>query len=334
MNTISTFHTSRRHAGVIARAWQRLRHLLAPAGEPSADRAHHRAIHRMNSWWLRNHLAPQLALYGLNNPQDIYLREARSMASRLNRRLHILFVGTDGAGIGRPLELHASGLAERVTVLVDDDVARRAFVAEAAAFGLADALHVTALPDADACSPMQDLVVVDNWRPGRTTPQALCAAMDQLMARDGMLVWAGDVGCREANWPAIEAQISGQLDALGLVDPRPTRAAARRQERHSAPADVVGALATHFQFELFYTYGGAVLPYVESTLASALVTHQDPESLLLSIERYDRLCLQERMYPPTRMIATLRRAVPAGLCQHTPLSPAEFMGLVAEHAKG
>lgn len=81
---------------------------------------------------------------------------------------------------------------------------------------------------------------------------------------------------------------------------------------------MVAALAERFEFELFHTYGAAVLPYISSSLASVLTSQHNPEQLLASIDRYDRICLQERMYPPTRMIATLRRTVPAGMSQHTP----------------
>lgn len=317
--------------GAVERLWQHLRAGWARADAASPARQHHRAIHRLQEMWVRNHLAPHLALFGLGTPQDLYLREIRSLASQLNRRLHVVFVGADDAGIGYPLELYASGLAERITVLVADAPARCSLAAEAASLGVSDSIRVMVLEGARvACQHAQDVIVVDDWQPARSSANALCHALDALLAQHGLLLWTGNIGCRAGTWPAVEAQIRDQLDAMGMEDPRPRQLPRSGNEPSQDPAGVVAALAERFEFELFHTYGGAVLPYINSSLASVLTSQHNPEQLLASIERYDRICLQERMYPPARMIATLQRVVPACMRQHTPLTPREFMALVDE----
>ncbi|WP_164273816.1 hypothetical protein [Stenotrophomonas sp. B1-1] len=333
MSTISRAFPSTAVAALIGRAWTRLVSPIATGATQQHAQAtrHGRCIGRLHGLWHRNHLAPHLALFGLGTPGDLYLREARGLASQLNRRLHILYAGDHGAGLGRPLELLHSGLAEQVTLLAASHRCARQLRVAAEALGMADDFFIVTPEQPHSSKHAHDLVVLDQWRPAHMDAPTLCSLLDRVLSEQGMIAWTGSIGCRQGTWPAIEQQICSQLDALGMQDPRPARAARASPDPACQPADLVAALGKHFQFELFHTYGGAVVSYVETPLATTLAAHEDTEVLLASIDRYDRQCLQERMYPPTRVLATLRRSVHARMRQHVPLSPREFVAMVAQH---
>jgi SAM-dependent methyltransferase len=212
--------------------------------------------------------------------------------------------------------------------------------------GLADAmeflqLDCNRLPEL----PPQDAIVVNQFFHHIENLEGFCLRVRQALRSGGRLV-ACDVIGRNGHllWPDVEREVAANWATLP-ADRRFDRYFDAVRERyqpvnHAAYSnegiraqDVVHCLLEQFDFEIFLSYGGAIIPFVERRIGFNF----DPESpedraFIDRVAQADVEALAAGRYPAANMIAAL---VPKGEARQSdfePIAPSAHAVLTREQA--
>lgn len=192
------------------------------------------------------------------------------------------------------------------------------------------------LPD----SLIGDIIIVNQFFHHVEELEAFCEGLSKALAPEGRLL-SSDVVGRNVHllWPDTEAAVQrfwADLPQEKRMDRyygkahriyRPVDHAAYSNEGVRAQ-DVVGCLADQFEFEVFYTFGGSVMPFVERRIGFNFdPANPDDQSFIDRIHEEDARALSDQEYPAVNMIAAMRHRGHARRRVFVPVSPSEHVRL-------
>lgn len=291
----------------------------------------------MFHYWSNRYLRPIFARHGFASPDDFYLKRLLLAAANApGRRLEVMSLGSGGASLELRLlaQLRAVGVDARM-LCVDinkglmDQAMRQAREQGLGGFGFA-------LSDCNASMPAGafDVIIVNQFFHHVADLESFCALLEDRLSADGAIVSSDIVGRNgHVLWPGVDAVVASmwnRLPASRRFDAyfgKPM--ASYRSVDHSAYSnegikaqEVVGRLLEHFDFELFITYGAAIVPFVERRIGFNF----DPgdaadRSLIDEFAAIDGENLERQRYPGSNMLAVLRKKGFGGTQVHEPVSP-------------
>lgn len=297
------------------------------------------------AYWSRTWLAPQAGPLDVESPERFYLNRIRE-AAHDGSTVNVLSVGP-GSGsleIKLAMALRAEGVPLRMTcadvnprlMRAGSDLARNCGVAECMRFVTLDCAHPFELPG-------HDVVIVNQFLHNVQTLETLVRSLAASMQPDGVLLGTDVIG-RNGHllWPdaaALVESIWEQLPEAKRMDRHFGRVqASYRPIDHAACAnqgvraqDVVEALSEVFDFELFFTYGGAIMPFVGHRLGFNFDPANPADTALIDrIHLLDAAALAEERYPASNMVAALRLKGRARSPRCLSVTPQRHLELVRE----
>lgn len=301
--------------------------------------------------WSQRRVRPKFERLGAISPEDLYLVEIRRHAQALGgRELRIASLGSGAGDLELRLmqALRQDGIGARIDCVDLNPRLMRMGEARAGELGLGERMRFIA---ADAtgfhASHAYDVLVVNQFFHHVAGLEDFCAALVRLLAPDGVLL-SSDVVGRNGHlpWPDVEAQVQAfwrELTPAQTVDrgdgkpkPRyePVDHAAYSNEGVRAQ-DVVACLAQAFDFEVFLTFGAAIMPFVERRFGFNFAADGADAELLERIAATDDARVQRGDYPASNMFAVLRHRGATARQIFDPVSPQQHIALTrAQIAKG
>lgn len=295
------------------------------------------------SSWGALRLASDAARLGIRSPEELYFECITAACARVDGTAHVLSAGS-GAGhleIALAKRLRASERRVVITCLelnptlisAGNQAAWDAGVADSVCFRQQDCNCPFVLPS-------QSVIIVNQFFHHVVELETFCSSLRKSLAADGVIATSDVVGRNgHRPWPAAQKVIDDfwtQLQPRHRLD----RHTGRIEERfipvdHSAYSnegiraqDVVGCLSREFDFQVFFTFGGAIMPFVERRLGFNF----DPScpsdmSLIRAFAARDVEELESGSYPASNMIAVLSHR---GMV----VAPLSFPTTPAEHTEG
>ncbi len=295
-------------------------------------------------YWSHKYLAPKLAELGLRSPEDLYFREsARHAAEHGGRRIAILSLGSGAAHMEIALlgKLRAAGVDATIECVDFNPALKAAADAQARRRGL-DAAFGFRIADCNALAATgtYDIVIVNQFFHHVENLEGFCAAIRAQLAPSGRLLTCDVVGRNgHALWPGVDRHVQAAWRTLA-EDKRFDRhfGACRRAYAsvdHAAYSnegvraqDIVASLLGHFDFTLFLSYGGRIMPFVERRIGFNFDPGSEADMAFIDrVADADEAAIADGEYPASNMIAVLghRGTVAAG--RHVPVSPDEHVRL-------
>jgi SAM-dependent methyltransferase len=195
------------------------------------------------------------------------------------------------------------------------------------------AADATGFRDPQPC----DVLVVNQFFHHVADLEGFCAALVRGLAPDGVLLSSDVVGRNgHVPWPDVEAQVQAfwrELAPAQTLD----RSDGRRKPRYEAvdhaaysnegvrAQDVVACLADAFDFEVFLTFGAAIMPFVERRFGFNFSIDGTDAELLERIAATDDARVQRGDYPASNMFAVLRHRGGAVRREFDPISPQQHI---------
>ncbi|MGY0612778.1 class I SAM-dependent methyltransferase [Luteimonas sp. A501] len=296
-------------------------------------------------YWSERHVRPLLQARGYESPEDFYLEHLLAEAGRVPAPLRIVSLGTGACRleIGLAVALRKRELDYSFTCVdinrglleAGEREATNAGVRDAMRFETGDAHRAIATLDADVVIANQIFHHLEEL-------EDTVSGITRCLGSGGVLLTSDIVG-RNGHllWPSVERVVQERWSELPQVkrfdrftNSRPAR---YRAENHAAYSnegvraqDITRVLLDHLDFELFLTYAGSIIPFVERRIGFNF----DPGS---EVDRrfIDRMAIDDDGaiargdYPAANMLAALR---PRGaVVEHDfhPVSPEAHVTMIA-----
>lgn len=299
--------------------------------------------------WSARFVGPRLREHGLSGPEQLYRDRIAAAARRLRRRVVVVSMGSGACDLEIGLSRQLSGEGIDAAFVCVDFNARL----------LDRARAITGASGQDACFefiaadcnrpfdvPAADVVVVNQFFHHVEELEVFCATIQKSLRPDGVLLTSDIIGRNgHLPWPAAEARVQRHWKALAAgkrfdryfgrstAQYRPMDHAAYSNEGVRAQ-DVVECLLQRFDFEVFFAFGGAVMPFVERRVGFNF----DPgcpedRDFIATVQAEDELALASGQYPASNMIAVLRHRGEAVPRVAHPYPPQAHAKLVAEQKR-
>ncbi|OOG60109.1 class I SAM-dependent methyltransferase [Rhodanobacter sp. C03] len=273
-------------------------------------------------YWSSRYLAPDAHRLGIDSPESFFLSRIRQSASAGNTPVRVLSVGTGACDmeVGLAEQLKAAGVQAHITCIDFNPALMRRAAATA------QARQVSALMAFEArdCNlafklPPQDVIIVNQFFHHVTELETFCRSLRDSLTPGGTLLSSDIIG-RNGHllWPDVETEVQrvwAELPAAKRHDRhfnamqtryRPIDHAAYSNEGVRAQ-DIVGCLLAEFDFELFFSFGAAIVPFIERRIGFNFDPQQvDDQALIDRIHALDAAALSTGRYPAANMIAALR----------------------------
>lgn len=295
-------------------------------------------------YWSERYVAPLLAKHGFTSPEDFYLKRIEAERARKGRDLVILSIGSGACHleIGLAKQLCELGHAPRVECLDLNDVLMRSAAKAAEVAGVADCMTFTAADANHLHLPRKaDVVIANQFLHHVENLEGLAAWVAQTLAPDGVLLTSDVIG-RNGHllWPTVEAIVQAhwaQLPAEKRLDRFTNKTTQRyHAENHAAYSnegiraqDITRTLAATLEFEVFLSYSGAVIPFVERRIGFNF----DPASaidrdVIDRIAQEDEAHIRSGDYPASNMLAALRPKGAVTERVFDPVSPEQHVAMI------
>jgi 2-polyprenyl-3-methyl-5-hydroxy-6-metoxy-1,4-benzoquinol methylase len=292
-------------------------------------------------YWSQRHLEPRAQRAGISSAEDLYLSEIRRAATTTRATLAILSVGSGACDmeIALAARLKQEDISAHLTCIdFNADLLRHASK-QAAERGLSDALSFVELDcNRHPQFPASDVIIVNQFFHHVENLEDFCAGLRRALSADGRLVTSDIIG-RNGHmlWPDVEAAVlrfwmelpdAQRMDRyFGKIQRkyRPMDHSAYSNEGIRAQ-DVVACLADAFDFELFFTFGGSIMPFVERRIGFNFDPDVAADRLFIDrVDAEDTAALNAGNYPPSNMIATLRHKGRVERPVFDPIAPADYL---------
>ena len=297
-------------------------------------------------YWSGRFVAPDAQRLGIGSPESFYLDHIRRSAAGAHAPVRVLSVGsgTCGMEIGLAAQLRADGIAVQFTCIDFNPALMHRAAAAAREHGADASMRF----EARDCNlpfelPGQDVIIVNQFLHHVTELETLCVSLRRSLAAHGVLLGSDIVGRNGHQlWPDVETAVQEAWATLpahkrhdrhfNATSPRyrPIDHAAYSNEGVRAQ-DIVGCLLAEFDFELFFSFGGAIMPFVERRIGFNF----DPQlaedrEWIDHVHTLDAAALAAGRYPAANMIAALRHK--GGVVQPVfePISPQQHVELTRE----
>lgn len=296
-------------------------------------------------YWSERHLRPLLQARGYESPEDFYLKQLRAEAGRVPAPLRVVSLGTGACSleIRLAVELRKLGLGCSFTCVDINRSLLESGEREATAAGVRDAMQFeTADARRGIASLDADVVIANQIFHHLEDLEDTVAEIRRCLGSGGLLLTSDIVG-RNGHllWPSVERVVQERWSELPQdkrFDRFTNRSPARyRAENHAAYSnegvraqDITRVLLDCFDFELFLTYAGSIIPFVERRVGFNF----DPAC---SADRrfIDRIAVDDYRaiargdYPATNMLAALRPRGRVREHDFHPVSPQAHVSMVA-----
>lgn len=294
-------------------------------------------------YWSTRYVSPRLKPLGVGRPEDLYLTEIMKRAKALDRPVSIASFGSGACTLELSLAtaLREKGVAATVECVDFNSSLIREAEESARTLGLSDRMRFS-VADCNryTCDSSKDVIVVNQFFHHVENLEDFCAALKGALAPEGVLLTSDIVGRNgHATWPAVDSIVQAHWSAL---EPAQTfdRYFGRRKRRyvavdHSAYSnegiraqDIVGCLLDAFDFSVFVTYGGAVMPFVERRIGFNF-DHDNPvdKALIDRIAEADAAAIASGTYPASNMLAVLCHRGRPPPRHYDPISPEQHIAL-------
>jgi 2-polyprenyl-3-methyl-5-hydroxy-6-metoxy-1,4-benzoquinol methylase len=300
-------------------------------------------------YWSERYVRPLLSAHGFESPEDFYLKQLMAEADRTSGRLRILSLGAGGCSLEINLAqtLKASGVAFMFECVDINGGLMQAAGRHAESAGVADAMRFTT---SDCNSVLgergDDVIIVNQFFHHVEDLEVMAAGIARSLAPTGMLLTSDIVG-RNGHllWPSIEKVVQERWTRLSKrqrFDRFTNKALDRyRPENHAAYSnegvraqDIIRVLSDHLDFELFLTYAGTIVPFVERRIGFNFdPTSEADRAFIDSVADADRNAIARGDYPGTNMVAVLRRRGAATAAVFDPVSPADHIAMITREVE-
>lgn len=288
------------------------------------------------SYWSGRHLAPDAKRLGIDSPESFYLHRILEACAQRPSTLRVLSAGAGAASMEMALvgQLKSAGARVQFTCMDFNPRLVRQATDAAESMGISDAISFL-VQDCNRpfVHPLQDVIIVNQFFHHVTELETFCRSLRESLAPQGMLLSSDIIG-RNGHllWPDIEQQVQHAWESLPPRQryDRHFHSIQRRYRmvNHAAYSnegiraqDVVECLLAEFRFELFFTFGAAIVPFVERRIGFNFDGDKEEDRALIDrIQALDKDALMAGQYPATNMIAALRHKGP-GNGVYQPISP-------------
>jgi SAM-dependent methyltransferase len=272
--------------------------------------------------WSARHLAPAANRLGIGSPETFFLKHIAHIASSKGGVVRVLSVGTGACSMEMALaeQLKASGIVAHITC-IDFNPSLMNQAAGAARERQLDTLMTFAARDCNLPFklPPQDVIIVNQFFHHVTELEIFCRSLRDSLDTHGVLLTSDIIG-RNGHmlWPDVETEVQKLWATLppekrhdrhfGTVDAkyRPIDHAAYSNEGVRAQ-DVVASLLAEFDFELFFSFGGAIVPFIERRIGFNFDPQLADDRMFIDrVQAVDSDALAAGRYPAANMIAALR----------------------------
>lgn len=295
------------------------------------------------NYWSGRYLAPDALRLGISSPERFYLENIHQSAARGSTPVRVASIGSGAASMEMDIvaELKASGLPVVFTCIDFNPTLMRQATKMAVSRGLEGSMDfVTRDCNLPFLLEPQDIVIVNQFFHHVTALEVFCASLRQSLTDDGVLLTSDIIGRNGHRlWPDIEANVQRTWESLPMKQRydryyntvqqryRPVDHAAYSNEGVRAQ-DVVACLLEEFDFELFFTFGGAVMPFVERRIGFNFNPDSpDDRAFIDRVHLEDSAALVAMRYPASNMIASLRKKGVATKKLFEPISPQQHVEL-------
>lgn len=295
-------------------------------------------------YWASRHLGPLALELGISSPEQFFFAEICSRAAVApSRRLRVVSLGSGTCAMEVALvrRLVDSGIAVDCLCIDFNSESLRHAAHHAESCGVSAHMEFAAhdcnkLPRL----PASDVLIVNQFFHHVEDLEPFCRALNDCLESGGKLLTSDIIG-RNGHllWPDVEAATLafwGELPAEKRVDRY-----FGKVQREYIPIDhsqysnegirsqeVVGCLLRHFDFELFFTFGGCIIPFVERRIGFNFNPESPSDQAFIDrIHARDSTAMANRSYPASNMIASLRRKGLAERRVFDPISPEEHVQL-------
>ena len=298
------------------------------------------------AYWSGRFLAPDAQRLGIGSPESFFLDHIRRRAAGASAPLRVLSVGTGSCSMEIELaaRLQAGGSAVRITCIDFNPALMRHAAAAAKERGV-DALMTFEARDCNLPFelPGQDVIIVNQFFHHVTELEALCGSLRRSLAAQGVLLSSDIIGRNGHQlWPDVETVVQEAWATLpankrhdrhfNTASPRyrPIDHAAYSNEGVRAQ-DIVACLLAEFDFELFFSFGGAIMPFVERRIGFNFDPQRAGDREWIDrMHAIDAAALAAGSYPAANMIAALRHKGGAVQPVFEPISPQRHVELTRE----
>ena len=289
------------------------------------------------------YVAPLLARHGFASPEDFYLKRLVAERERKGADLVVLSIGSGACHLEIGLARHLRELGHdlRLECLDLNGALMRSAAQAAEAAGVADCMTFTAADANNLTLPRTaDVVIANQFLHHVENLEGLAAWVAQTLSPDGVLLTSDVVG-RNGHllWPSVEAIVQAhwaQLPVEKRLDRFTNKTTDRyRAENHAAYSnegiraqDITRTLLETLDFELFITYAGAIIPFVERRIGFNF----DPASaadraFIDRIAQEDEAHIRAGDYPAANMLAALRPKGSVTDAVLDPVSPEQHVAM-------
>jgi SAM-dependent methyltransferase len=300
-------------------------------------------------YWSRRHLSPTARELGIRTPEAFFLERVRAAAIGARAPVRVLSVGTGACEmeIGMAAQLRSDGRDAHVTCMDINPALLRRAAATARQRGVAEMLTFQARDCNQPFElPAQDVIIVNQFFHHVAALEILCQSLRRSLAADGVLLSSDIIGRNGHQlWPDTETVVQRAWTSLPReqrFDRHSNSAPTRyRSINHAAwsnegvrAQDIVGCLLETFDFELFFSFGGAIMPFIERRIGFNF----DPDDAsdrdwIDRLHVSDATALAEKRYPGVNMIAALRHPGCVQTTRFVPTSPHEHLRLVRDQQR-
>ncbi len=293
-------------------------------------------------YWSGRYLAPDAEHLGIYSPEQFYFDEiCKAAGGGASHSIEVLSLGSGACSMEIALSrrLIDHGILARVTCVdFNSDLLRQAAV-QADTNGLSESMQFLQV-DCNQVSalPASSVIIVNQFFHHVESLEQLCRAMKQALIPTGRLLTSDIIG-RNGHllWPDVLEAVRGFWDELperkhfdryfGKVRKtyQPVDHSAYSNEGVRAQ-DIVQCLLEAFDFELFFTFGGCIMPFVERRIGFNFDPTDAGDRLFIDrVQAEDVAAMAGGKFPASNMIASLRHKGSTERTQFEPVSPEEYL---------
>lgn len=294
-------------------------------------------------YWSSRFLTPDARRLGADSPETFYLKHVIEAAGDGSKTVQVMSVGTGACAMETQLavQLKKAGVNAHIHCLdFNPGLMRRA---EAVARDN-DVNGFMSFETQDCNRPfersLQDVIIVNQFFHHVTELEIFCQSLGQSLAADGVLLSSDIVG-RNGHllWPDVEVEVKKAWAALPLSKRYDRHFSARQTHyipvNHAAYSnegvraeDVVDSLLHTFDFELFFTFGGAIMPFIERRIGFNFDPEEEADrNVIDALGEADEKSLAAGRYPASNMIASLRHKGHVIQAVHEPVTPGQHVAM-------
>lgn len=297
-------------------------------------------------YWTGRYLTPEVKRLGIGSPEEFYLARIVEQAAGTAEAVRVLSVGSGAASMEITLaeRLKSTGVKAHIVCLDFNPGLMRTAAVAAEARGLAGLI---AFETRDCNRPFdmapQDVIIVNQFFHHVTELEIFCTSLRASLAPRGLLLTSDIIGRNGHRlWPDVDAEV--QRFWTGLPpEKRFDRYFGSVQEHylsmdHAAYSnegvraqDIVRCLLAEFEFELFLSFAGAIMPFIERRAGFNFDPgHPEDRELIERVQAADAAALAAGRYPAVNMIAALRHKGAITQATHLPVSPERHVELTRQ----